>query len=223
MKKILSILFLSFFCLTSYAQFTLNGADEYLRKKAEEAEARRVQDSIRQAQLEEQQMMASDIRLKLKWISMATYRQSIGIIESSYNLSYYGYFLTKEKWTYPISLRVSGSESYNENNIKSGYNDWSQHTTDFGLSGFRRLKDNVYVLLGGHLPLGWERYRVDEEDPLRKRHFHLLIGAGTEERLMYISPNKVGLVMSCGFYQRLINSRLYNLEAGFSLEVGIKF
>ena len=225
MKKGLLLLLLLLVTVTGFAQFTLdnNAADEYLKKKAEQAEARRVQDSIRQAALEEQQLMASDIRYKLKWANMLTYRQTIGFIENGYNLSYYGYFKTRSVWTYPISIRLSGSRGYNASNMKSGYKDWSQSLSYWGLSGFKNLKDNWYLSLGGHLPLGWERYRYEEDLSSVKRHFHFLVGLNAEERLMYMSPNKVGLVMGVGFYQRLMNSKVYTVDAGFSLEVGVKF
>jgi len=217
--------------LTGFAQFTLdtNSADAFLKKKAEQAEARRVQDSIRQAKIEEDEMMASDIRYKMKWVNMLTYRQTIGFIENGYNLSYYGYLKTKSIWSYPISLRLSGSKGYNEANMKPGYKDWSQSLSYWGLSGFRNLKDDWYLSLGGHVPLGWERYRYNgenghaEELSTDKRHFHLLAGLNAEERIFYMSPNKVGLVLGVGFYQRLMNSKVYTVDAGFSLEIGLKF
>jgi|GEM_PF-1196661 hypothetical protein len=232
MRKVLLLTFLLLTTVSGFAQFSLdnNAADVYLKKKAEQAEARRIQDSIRQAQLEEQQLMATDIRYRLKWGNMLTYRQTIGFVENGYNLSYYGYLKTKDVWTYPISLRLSGSKGYNASNMKSGYKDWSQTLSYWGLSGFRNLKDNWYLSIGGHVPLGWERYRYDgldgkheEEFSPEKRHFHMLVGLNAEERLMYMSPNSVGLVMGIGFYQRIMNSRVYTVDAGFSLEIGMKF
>jgi hypothetical protein len=225
MKKVLLLFVLLFSAITGFAQFKIDtiGADNFLRKKAEQAEARRVQDSIRQAKMEEDQMMASDIRYRLKWVNMLTYRQTIGFIENGYNLSYYGYLKTKSVWTYPISIRLSSSKSYNDGNMKDGYKDWSQKLSYWGLSGFRNLKDNWYLSLGGHLPLGWERYRTDDQLSSDKRHFHFLVGLNAEERMMYMSPNKTGLVMGFGFYQRVINSKVYTFDAGFSLEIGLKF
>jgi len=231
MRKGILLLFLLLTAVSGFAQFSIdtNSADEYLRKKAEQAEARRVQDSIRQVQLEEQQLMASDIRYKLKWINMLTFRQTVGFIENGYNLSYYGYLKTKSTWNYPISIRLSGSKSYNDANIKPGYKDWSESLSYWGLSGFRNIKDNWYLSLGGHVPLGWERYRYDGtegydlETSADKRHFHLLVGLSAEERIFYMSPNRTGLVLGFGFYQRLMNSKVYTLDAGFSLEVGLKF
>ena len=208
------------YSLNGFAQFTINGADDYLKQKAEAVEKQRVQDSIRRAQLEEQQMMANDVRYRIKWVNMITYRQSIGLIENAYNLSYYGYMVTKDEWTFPISLRLTGAENYNEKSMNPGFSSWSQHVTDLGMSGFRKIKGNQYVSLGLHLPIGYEKYRlVGSAD----RHTRLLIGASTEERLMYISPNKSGLVMSVGFYQLMMTSKRYTFDAGFSLEVGIKF
>lgn len=231
MRKVLLLLVLLLTTVAGFAQFSIdtNQADEYLRKKAAQAEAVRVQDSIRRDALEEQQLMASDIRYKLTWINMLTYRQTIGFVENGYNLSYYGYFKTRSEWTYPISIRLSGSKGYNAANMKPGYKDWSQSLSYWGISGFKNLKDNWYLSLGGHVPLGWERYRYDgnnghaAETSADKRHFNLLIGLNAEERLLYMSPNKVGLVMGLGFYQRIMNSKVYTVDAGFSLEVGLKF
>jgi hypothetical protein len=223
MKKLFLLLILFFVGVNSYAQFTLNGADDYLRKKAEIVEAQRVQDSIRQAQIEEQQMMANDIRFRMKWINMVTLRQSIGFVGSSYNLSYYGYLLTKDKWNFPISLRISGSHDFNESAMNSGYKDREEWLTDLGLSGFRKVKGNMYFGVGGHGLIGREKYRLDTETSTDKKHWHLLLGLSAEERLMYISPNRVGLMMGCGLYQQIINSKSYTFEAGFSFEVGIKF
>ena len=232
MRKVFLLLTLLLTSVTGFAQFTIdsNAADDYLKKKAEQAEARRVQDSIRQVRLEDEQMMATDIRFRLKWLNMLTYRQTVGFVENGYNLSYYGCLITKDVWTYPISIRLSSSKSYNENNMKAGYKDWSQNLSYWGISGFRKLKDNWYLSLGGHVPLGWERYRYDgkdgehaEELPTDNRHFHLLAGINTEERIFYMTPNKVGLIMGCGFYQRIMNSKVYTVDAGFSLEIGLKF
>lgn len=205
------------------AQFSLGATDEYLKKRAEAEELQRVQDSVRRAELEEQQWMANDIRFLVKWNNMLTYRQSIGIIQNTYNLSYYGYLNSNEKWTFPISLRLTGSEEFNYKNMATGYNDWSQWVTEFGLSGFKRIKGEQYFSLGFHLPLGWERYRLQGEPSTVKKHWHGLIGLRAEERLMYISDKKTGLVMSAGLYQLLLNSKRYKLDAGFSLEVGLKF
>lgn len=220
MKRLFTVLLLMGCSLTGFAQFTINGADDYLRQKAEAVEKQRIQDSIRLVQLEEQQMMANDVRYRIKWVNMVTYRQSIGLIENTYNLSYYGYMVTKDEWTFPISLRLTGAENYNEKSMNSGFSSWSQHVTDFGMSGFRNIKGNQYVSLGVHVPLGYEKYRLTGSPD---RHTRLLIGASTEERLMYISPNKSGLVMSVGFYQLMMTSKRYTFDAGFSLEVGIKF
>lgn len=220
MKKLLTILLLFVCNLTGFAQFTLTGAEDYLRQKAEEVEKQRIQDSLRQVQLEEQQLMANDIRYRIKWVNMVTYRQSIGYIESTYNLSYYGYLVSKDAWTFPISLRLTGAENFNEKNMNSGFSSWSQHLTDIGMSGFRKIKGNEYVSLGLHVPLGYEKYRLTGSST---KHLRLLFGASAEERLMYISPNKSGLVMSVGFYQLVMSSKRYTFDAGFSLEVGMKF
>jgi len=232
MRKVFLLLSLLLTSVTGFAQFTIdtNAADDYLKKKAEQAEARRVQDSIRQVKLEDAEMMASDNRFRLKWLNMLTYRQTVGLVENSYNLSYYGCLITKDVWTYPISIRLSSSKSYNDNNMKAGYKDWSQSLSYWGISAYRNIKDNWYLSLGGHVPLGWERYRFNGEDgvhelenPDDKRHFHLLAGLNAEERIFYMSPNKVGLIMGCGFYQRVMNSKVYTVDAGFSLEIGVKF
>jgi len=220
MKKLLAFLLLMLCSLPSFAQFTLNGADDYLRQKAEATEKQRIQDSLRLVQIEYQQLMSTDIRHRIKWVNMITYRQSIGYVENAYNLSYYGYMVTKDEWTFPISVRLTGAQNYNEKNMHSGFSSWSQHVTDFGMSGFRKIKGNEYISLGLHLPLGYEKYRLTGSSD---RHTRLLIGGSTEERLMYISPNKSGLVMSVGFYQLMMSSKRYTFDAGFSLEVGVKF
>ena len=225
MRKVLLLLVLLLSTVSGFAQFTFdaNQTEEYLRKKAEQTEAKRVRDSIRQERIEDQELMANDVRYKLKWINMLTYRQTIGFVDNGYNLSYYGYLKTKSVWTYPISIKLSGSTNYNDANINPGYKDWSQSLSYWGLSGFRNLKDNWYLSLGGYIPLGWERYRYDDQLSSEKRHFHLLCGVNTEERVLYMSPNKVGLVLGAGFYQKLMNSKVYTVDVGFSLEVGLKF
>jgi len=220
MKRFFTALLLLLCSLSGFAQFTINGADDYLRQKAEAAEKQRVQDSIRQVQIEEQQLMSTDIRFRIKWVNMITYRQSIGYIENAYNLSYYGYLVTKDAWTFPISLRLTGAENFNEKTMKPGFSSWSQHLTDLGMSGFRKIKGNQYISLGLHVPLGYETYRLTGAS---NKHTRLLFGLSAEERLMYITPNKSGLVMSVGFYQLMISSQRYNFDAGFSLEVGMKF
>jgi hypothetical protein len=223
MKRVSLVLLLLIASSSAFGQFSLGATDEYLKKRAEAEELQRVQDSIRQAELEEQQWMANDIRYLVKWNNMLTYRQSIGIIQNTYNLSYYGYLNSNEKWIFPISLRLTGSEEFNEKNMATGFNDWSQWVTEFGLSGFKRIKGENYFSLGFHLPLGWERYRLPSETSAVKKHWHGLIGLRAEERMLYISDKKTGLVLSAGFYQLLLNSKRYTLDAGFSLEVGLKF
>lgn len=220
MKKIFTALLMMMCSLTGFAQFTINGADDYLRQKAEAAEKQRVQDSLRRVELEELQLKSTDIRFRIKWVNMITYRQSIGYIENAYNLSYYGYLVTKAKWTFPISLRLTGAENFNEKNMNPGFSSWSQHLTDLGMSGFRKIKGNQYFSLGLHVPLGYETYKLVGST---SKHTRLLFGLSAEERLMYITPNKSGLVMSVGFYQLMISSKRYNFDAGFSLEVGMKF
>jgi len=220
MKRIVTVFLLMLCSLSGFAQFTINGADDYLRQKAEAVEKQRIQDSLQQVKLEEQQLMSTDIRYRIKWVNMITYRQSIGLIENTYNLSYYGYMVTKDEWTFPISLRLTGAENYNEKAMNTGFSSWSQHVTDFGMSGFHKIKGNEYVSLGLHLPLGYEKYKLTGSND---KHVRLLIGTSAEERLMYISPNKSGLVMSVGFYQLLMSSKRYTFDAGFSLEVGVKF
>lgn len=227
MRKGLLLFLLLSMAVSGFAQFSIDTvqAAKYLKLKAEQEETARAQDSIRKDQLAEKRLMASDIRYKLHWGNIVTYRQSVGFMENSYNLSYYGYFITKDVWTFPISLKLSSSKSYNVSYMNPGYKDWSESLTNFGMSGFRNLKDNFYLLLGGYVPLGWERYRLTNPSVSvpDKRYFHLLAGVDTEERLLYISPDKVGLVLGFGFYQRLISSKVYTFDTGFSLDVGIKF
>jgi len=225
MRKFLLVFILLSIAGTGFAQFSIDTdqAAKYLKLKAEQEENVRIQDSIRKAKIEDQRIMASDIRYKLHWGNIVTYRQTVGFMENSYNLSYYGYFITKEVWTFPISLKLSSSKSYNVSYMNSGYKDWSEHLTNFGMSGFRKLKDDFYLSLGGFVPLGWERYRLTDPSASDKKHTNLLLGVDTEERLLYISPEKVGLVLGLGFYQRLITSKVYTVDTGFSLEVGIKF
>lgn len=222
MKYFLILLF-SAVSLLSTAQFSLGGVDDYIKKRAEEAEQQRIQDSIRLADLEAQRWKENDVRYRIQWVNMVSYRQTVGLIQNSYNLSYYGYLTSKDEWTYPISLRLIGSESFNEQNLSTGVKDWSQWVTELGMSGFRKLHKEQYLSLGLHLPLGFERYRTLNETTATKKHWHGLIGLRVEERLMYISDRKTGLMMSAGFYQLLLNSKRYHFDAGFSLEVGIKF
>lgn len=204
------------------AQFSLDTKAYDVQKREAEAAQRR-QDSLLQVQREDARIKANDIRFRLKWGNMLTYRQSIGMMESSYNLSYYGYFVSRKTWTFPLSLRLSSSRNYDDARLKSGYTDWSQHLTYLGLSGFRNLKDDFYLSLGGHLPLGWERYRLDNDPIDRKRRLHLMTGINAEERIFYMSPNKTGLILGVGMYQRLMTSKLYWYDIGITFEVGLKF
>ncbi len=206
------------------AQFSLD-TEAYERQKREIEQEQRVQDSIKRLQIEELQIRANDIRYRIKWVNWLTYRQSVGFIESSHNISYYGYFQTKQKWTLPISLRLSSSTRYNENALRDGYNpdSWKKYLLDLGMSGFRNLKDDFYLAMGVQLPMGWERYRYDHETTQDRKHTHLLLGVGVEERVFYMSPNKTGLILGIGFYQRLMSSKLYTVDAGMTVEVGLKF
>lgn len=221
-KWLLSLLV--FLPVAGFAQFAFD-TDAYERQRQEIEHEQRTQDSIRRAKLEELQIKANDIRYRVKWVNWLTYRQSIGVIESSNNISYYGYFQTKQTWTIPISLRLSSSTRYNENALKSGYDpdSWKKYILDLGMSGFRNIWDDYYLMVGVQLPFGWERYRYDTETIQDKKHTHLLLGTGLEERAFYMSRNKTGLVLGLGFYQRLMTSKLYNIDAGMTFEVGVKF
>lgn len=206
------------------AQFTLD-SEAYERQKREQEQQQRAQDSIRRLQIEELQIRANDIRYRVKWVNWVTYRQSVGYIESSHNISYYGYFQTKQTWTLPISLRLSSSTRYNESALKGGYDpdSWKKYLLDLGMSGFRNIKDDFYLSLGLQLPLGWERFRYDTESVQDKKHTHLMLGVGLEERIFYLSPRHTGLILGIGSYQRLMSSRLYTFDIGLTFEVGIKF
>lgn len=210
--------------VAGFAQFSFD-TDAYERQRQEIEQEQRAQDSIKRVKLEELQIRANDIRYRVKWVNWLTYRQSIGVVESSHNISYYGYFQTKQTWTIPISLRLSSSTRYNENALKSGYDpdSWKKYILDLGMSGFRNLRDDYYLMVGVQLPFGWERYRYDTETSQDRKHTHLLLGTGLEERAFYMSPNKTGLVLGLGFYQRLMTSKLYNVDAGMTFEVGVKF
>ncbi|MDP4277846.1 MAG: hypothetical protein Q8914_09465 [Bacteroidota bacterium] len=216
--------FLSLFLVlaaSSFAQFKID-TETYEKRKQEALETQRVQDSLRRVQLEDQRIKANDIRFRLKWVNWLTFNQSIGFVESRSNLTYSGYFQTKNTWTIPINVRFSSSKSYNEAALDDHYdaNTWKKYVMDLGLSGFRNLKDDFYLSLGMQLPVGWERYSYADES---KRHTHLLAGVGTEERIFYMSPNKVGLILGVGLYQQLMSSRLYTVDMGLNFDVGIKF
>lgn len=225
MKKLFLLFSLILVSLGAAAQFTLD-TEAYEKQKREAEEARykkRIADSIRLVEFEEQKIRSTDIRYRIKWNNMITYRQSMGFVESGYNISYYGYFTSRKTWTYPISLRLSSSKNYNDTFLKDGYKDWSQHLTYLGLTGFRNIGGDFYFSLGGHIPLGWERYRYDYETDSDRRRFHLMTGLSFEERLFYMSPKRVGLVLGLGTYQRLMTSKLYKMDLGLTFEVGIKF
>jgi len=217
-------LLLAILPVAGFAQFSFD-TEALERQRQEIEQAQRIQDSTRRAQLEELQIRANDIRFRIKWVNWLTYRQSVGYIESSHNFSYYGYFQSKKTWTIPISLRLSSSTRYNENALRAGYNpdSWKKYVLDLGMSGFRNLRDDYYLSMGVQLPFGWERYRYDYETAVDKKHTHLLLGVGLEERVFYMTPNKSGLILGIGMYQRLMSSNLYRVDAGMTFEVGVKF
>jgi len=220
----LLFLLLAIFPVASFAQFSFD-TEAYERQRREIEQEKRIQDSTRRAQLEELQIRANDVRFRIKWVNWLTYRQSIGFVESTHNISYYGYFQSRKKWTIPISLRLSNSTRYNEKALRDGYNSdsWKKYVLDLGMSGFRNIRDDYYLSMGVQLPFGWERYRYDHETTVDKKHTHLLLGVGLEERVFYMSPNKTGLILGIGLYQRLMTSNLYRMDAGMTFEVGVKF
>jgi hypothetical protein len=224
MKQLVSLIVFLVSTIGVFAQFTIE-MDDYNKKQAEAIELQRVNDSLKRAQLEESIIRANDIRYRIKWVNWFTLRQTIGFIESTQNISYYGYIQTKNTWTIPVSLRLSSSKKYNSGALIEGYNpdSWKKYLVDLGMSGFRNLKDDFHLMMGVQLPIGWERYRYDAETTADKKHTNFLIGAGLEERLFYMTPNKAGLVMGIGFYQRVMSSKLYNFDAGMTFEVGYKF
>lgn len=210
--------------LPALAQFTLD-TEAYDRQKKEAERQKAYQDSIRKVQLEEARIRANDVRYRIKWVNWVTYRQSVGFVESSHNLSYYGYLQARQKWITPLSLRLSSSTRLNEGALRDGYDadSWKKYVLDLGLSGFRNLKDDFYLSMGLQLPIGWERYRYDTETTADRKHTHMLVGLGFEERVFYMTPNKTGLILGVGCYQRLMSSKLYRFDVGLTFEVGIKF
>src|SRR5574344_1563675 len=175
--------------LPALAQFTFD-TEAYDRQKREAERQKAYQDSVRKVQIEEAIIMANDIRFRIKWVNWVTYRQSVGFVESSHNLSYYGYLQGRQKWITPLRLRLSSSTRLNEGALRDGYNadSWKKYILDLGLSGFRNLKDDFYLSLGLQLPIGWERYRYDYETTADRKHTHMLVGLGFEERVFYMTP-----------------------------------
>jgi hypothetical protein len=224
MKRVVFLLVLLVVTANSYAQFKLE-TGAYDRQKREALETKRVQDSLRRVEFENQLIKENDIRYRLKWVNWVKFSQSIGFIESNSILSYSGYLATKQTWTLPITLKLSSARRYNEAALMTGYqaDGWKKYLLDLGMSGFRNLKNDFYLSLGGQLPLGWERYRLTGETSADRKHTHLIAGIGAEERVFYMSPNKVGLVLGVGFYQGLMTSRLYHFDMGLTFEVGVKF
>lgn len=222
LKDIFIILFIFSFGTVS-AQFSLDVKD-YGKQQSRIDSVSSVKDSLRKVALSDEndrRFLNNDLRYKLRWGNMITLKQSVGIVQSSYNLSYCGYIISDAKWIIPVSVKLSGSNDYNKDKFKKGYKDWSNFCTTIGLSAFTKIKSsNFYFGLGGGLPLGIEKYRKGNEED---KHTHVYTGLSVEERILYIDSRSSGLVLGFGIYQDLLTSKLYNFDFGFSFEIGYKF
>lgn len=220
-KDMKNIFFFLFLCisLNITAQFKFETGD-YDYKKLKNLENKNKQITEKKEYLEDSTFLVNDFRYKLKWNNILTFKQSVGVMKSYYNISYYGYFDTNKKWFFPIHLKFSGSEYFNQHNMRKNCVDWEEHKMTLGLSAFTNLYNDVYFSVGVGVPLGWETYR---EEIQAKKKSGLLIGFDLEEKIFYLSPNRSGIFLGGGLYQTVITSRKYNFDIGALIEIGVKF
>ena len=154
-----------------------------------------------------------------KWFNMLTFKKTTDRHSEGWNVAYTGFSDNEKDLIIPFVLGYGQSKSTSNVLQERGYSSASSFALGFGLSGYIKIIQGLYVDLGLNVPLGMEFLR-DLED---KQSTNFLIGVGTHQGVKIIPWQDYGIVIGAGLFQRWQTSNVTNKNLGFELELGVNF
>lgn len=154
------------------------------------------------------------------WKNILIYQKTEGINASGFRINYLQNKKSMWKdWLIPLSFGFSRNK-INRNRIeKKGFYDVDINIISIGYTGFRPIKNNLYLNLSLNATLGNER--LTEIDLSNKKRF--IFGTSPSQSIYFIPKSKYGFVFGIGVYEIIQTSKVYSLDIGLRFNIGIKF
>lgn len=156
----------------------------------------------------------------MDWKNILIYQKTEGINASGFRLNYLQNKKSMWKdWLIPLSIGFSRSKIDRDHIEKKGYYDVDINTISIGYTGFRPIKNNLYLNVSLNATLGSER--LTENDLSNKERF--ILGTSPSQSIYYIPKSKHGFVFGIGVYEIIQTSKVYSFDIGLRFDAGIKF
>ena len=154
------------------------------------------------------------------WKNILLYQKTEGINASGFRFNY----LQNKKsiwkdWLIPLSIGFSHYKIDRDRIEKKGFHDVDINGISVGYTGFRPIKNNLYLNLSLNATLGNER--LTEIDSSNSRRF--IFGTSPSQSIYFIPKSKYGFVFGIGVYEIIQTSKVFSFDIGLRLNAGIKF
>ena len=154
------------------------------------------------------------------WKHLALFQKTAGIHADGFKIKYLRNTKSTWKgWLVPLSIGLGRSNIHSDRIVKADYFDANINTFYLGYTGFKEVRNNLYLNLSLNLSVGSER--LIDLGLNRKERF--LIGTSPSQSLYFIPDNKYGIVVGLGLYEKLLTSKVYPFDIGIIASVGVKF
>lgn len=157
------------------------------------------------------------------WNNMITIGVRVAIYSAGWSLQYYGFSASnKSRWTIPCKFGIEGGKIFiKESAIDEvqGYEEFGTNYFMAGVTPFYKLNNYFYLNLGAQLVFGSDYYKKSNGD-IDDR---FIIGIATNQGIYFIPKSKFGITIGIGIFEKLLTSKIYSNDLGFSVEIGFKF
>ncbi|TPN83360.1 hypothetical protein [Aquimarina algicola] len=153
------------------------------------------------------------------WINLLTYKKSFSKYRESWSIQYTGFEDIDNDLIIPFTLSYGQNKIENKILNERGYKSVDIFALGFGLSGYLKMFQGLYIGLGAEVSPGIEStVRINQA-----KNSHFYIGADFKQGIKIIPWSEFGIVIGIESFQKIQNSKIYTSEIGWAFEVGINF
>lgn len=122
-------------------------------------------------------------------------------------------------WLIPVSAGFRTTDLNDKAFKKTTYQSASIGQLTIGLSGYNPLSKSVLLNVKLGVLVGNENLTNVSGETLER----VFVGVHSFQGVMIIPQTKLPIVFKAGVYEEVLNSKLYNIDIGFKIGVGVHF
>lgn len=154
------------------------------------------------------------------WHTMVAVSKSEGVNTSGF----YVEFLQNKNnwwgdWLIPWRASLQLTDLRNERFNKTNYRQITMGHATFGVGGLKPLSDRVTLSVDGGVVLGGEN--LVQVNGRTNDHFY--IGLSSFQGILFFPSKQWALVLKAGIYEEFLTSKVYGVDIGLQIGLGIRF